>query len=201
VSQQINLFNPVFLNQRKLFSVVTMLQALGLIVVGAALFYAYALYQINAANQQSEAVSKRTAAEQTKLSNFLTGYSSEESNKLLENELKQATTKAEILQKQIEILKAGGNTTGYSEYMRAFARRDVHGLWLTEFYVTGDPAQITIKGNVLSPELLPEYVRALGKEPVMRGISFSSLQMRRGDNGQRYVQFTLTSGANGAAKP
>jgi len=43
VSQQINLFNPVFLNQRKLFSVVTMLQALGLIVVGAALFYAPAV--------------------------------------------------------------------------------------------------------------------------------------------------------------
>jgi hypothetical protein len=201
VSQQINLFNPVFLNQRKLFSVVTMLQGLGLILAGAALFYAYALYQLNAANKQSEATSKRIDAEQVKLSNFLAGYSSEEANKSLENELKQATARAEVLQKQIEILKAGGNTAGYSEYMRAFARRSIHGLWLTEFYITGDPAQITIKGNVLSPELLPEYIRALGTEPVMHNISFSSLQMQRGDNGQRYVRFTLTSGANGAAKP
>ena len=32
MSQQINLFNPIFMKQKKYFSVTTMLQALGLIV-------------------------------------------------------------------------------------------------------------------------------------------------------------------------
>ena len=46
MSQQINLFNPIFLKQRKYFSLLTMLQALGLIVLGSLFFYGYALYQV-----------------------------------------------------------------------------------------------------------------------------------------------------------
>ena len=46
MSQQINLFNPVFLKQKKYFSVMTMLQALGLIVLGSIVFYGYAWYQV-----------------------------------------------------------------------------------------------------------------------------------------------------------
>ena len=46
MSQQINLFNPIFLKQRKYFSLLAMLQALGLIVLGSLFLYGYALYQV-----------------------------------------------------------------------------------------------------------------------------------------------------------
>ena len=46
MSQQINLFNPIFMKQRKYFSLLAMLQALGLIVAGALLFYGYAIDQV-----------------------------------------------------------------------------------------------------------------------------------------------------------
>ena len=46
MSQQINLFNPVFLKQKKYFSVIAMGQALAMIAVGSALFYGYANYQV-----------------------------------------------------------------------------------------------------------------------------------------------------------
>ena len=42
MSQQINLFNPLFLEKKKYFSAVTMTQALGLIVLGMAGFYTFA---------------------------------------------------------------------------------------------------------------------------------------------------------------
>ena len=42
MSQQINLYNPVFLKRKKTFSAVTMLDALALLLVGVAAFYAYA---------------------------------------------------------------------------------------------------------------------------------------------------------------
>ena len=45
MSQQINLFNPLFLRKEKYFSVRTMLQSLGLIALGLAVLYAYALMQ------------------------------------------------------------------------------------------------------------------------------------------------------------
>ena len=89
-----------------------------------------------------------------------------------------------------------------SEYMRAFSRQVVQGLWLTGFKLTGDAAQISLSGGVLDPELLPIYIQRLGKEPAMRGKSFSTLQMQQhqAEAGKenksaaaRYVEFTLYS--------
>ena len=45
--------------------------------------------------------------------------------------------------------------------------------------MTGDAAQISLSGGVLNPELLPTYIQRLGREPAMRGKSFSTLQMQQ----------------------
>ena len=45
MSQQINLFNPVFMRKEKYFSARTMLQSLALIAAGLVVLYAYALVQ------------------------------------------------------------------------------------------------------------------------------------------------------------
>jgi hypothetical protein len=52
---------------------------------------------------------------------------------------------------------------------------------------------MSISGNVLSPELLADYIHKLNQEPVMREKAFASLQMQRGNNEGRYVEFTLQS--------
>jgi hypothetical protein len=201
VSQQINLFNPVFLKQKKYFSVVTMLQALLLIALGSAVFYVLAAYQTRNLARQSEDASKRYVSEQARLDAYKAQFSPQQSRKLLENELKVAEAKEFAQQDVINTLKGGaiGNTTGYSGYMRAFARQIVNGLWLTGFSITGDAAQLSMSGAVLSdsPDLIPVYVQRLGKEPVMRGKSIAALQIRqlksKDDTAARYVEFTLQS--------
>jgi len=190
VSQQINLFNPIFLNPRKLFSLVTMLQALGLIVLGSALFYGYAVYQVTSLTAQIRETNKRYDAEQAKLSRYTAELLPQKS---VEDELKSVEAKLAAQNELIASLKMMGNTSGYSEYMRAFARQTVSGLWLSSFDITGDAAKMSISGNVLSPELLADYIHNLNQEPVMREKSFASLQMQRGSNEGRYVEFTLQS--------
>lgn len=209
MNQQINLFNPVFLKQKKYFSVLPMLQALGLIVLGSALFYGYALYQVRQLTVQSEDTAKRFAAMQDKLVRHANEFSPQKSSQLLEDELRSLESKAAAQQELIETLKAGviGNVSGYSEYMRAFARQSEHGLWLTGFDITGDAAQISLSGAALDPDMVPAYVRRLNREQIMRGKAFASLQMQqaRGDSdkpaARRYIEFTLQSvEAGGAAK-
>ena len=203
MSQQINLFNPVFMNQRKYFSLVAMLQALALIMLGSALFYGYAVYQVRMLSAQFAETTKRYLAEQAQLSRYTAEFSPQESSQLLEAQLKSTEAMLAAQQKLIETLKNGaiGNATGYSEYMRAFARQAMNGLWLTGFNITGDATQMTISGAVLSPDLLPIYIRRLNKEPVMRGKTIASLQMRRGGDTGRYVEFTLQSENGGADRP
>jgi len=208
MSQQINLFNPAFVKQRKHFSLLTMLQGLGLIVVGSLFFYGYATYQVDQLGKQAESSGKRYNAEQVRLARYVTEFSPQQANQALQDEVRQLEKRAADQAELIEVIKSGavGNTTGYSEYMRAFSRQVAQGLWLTGFKVTGDAAQISLSGAVVNPELLPAYIQRLSKEGVMRGKTFATLQMRQPkvDASQgatlRYVEFTLYSGPDSEAK-
>ncbi|MBI1175520.1 MAG: fimbrial assembly protein [Sideroxydans sp.] len=205
MSQQINLFNPIFMKQKKYFSAVTMLQALGMIVVGAAVFYAYAAYQVNQLAAQSNETAKRYAAAQNRLTRYVSEYSPQKATQLLEEELRDLETRVAAQQSLIETLKSGaiGNTSGYSQYLRAFAKQVVPGLWLTGFNIEGDGAQISLSGDVLNPGLVPAYIQRLNQEKVMQGKSFAALQMQqpKGEKGNpaasSYVEFTLQSAEAG----
>ena len=210
MSQQINLFNPVFLKQQKLFSLLTMLQGLGLILLGSLLFYAYAIYQVSELSRQSEQSSRRFNAEQTRLLGYSAEFSPQQANQRLQDELQQLEKKVAEANTLVEVLRSGavGNTTGYSEYMRAFSRQVVPGLWLTGFTVTGDAAQISLNGGVLDPELVPVYIQKLGREGVMQGKNFSTLQMQQPKvdvkdkvTAAHYLEFTLHSMPDKEAKP
>ncbi len=211
MSQQINLFNPIFMKQRKYFSLLTMLQALGLVIAGSLVFYGYAIYQVDQLKRQAEENTKRYTDEQVRLAGFMAEFSPQHSMELLQNEVQRLEKQTAEQDQIIEALKSGavGNTTGYSEYMRAFSRQMVQGLWLTGFKVTGDAAQISLSGGVVKPELLPEYIQRLGRESIMKGKTFSTLQMQQAKVDQaaetakapastapRYVEFTLYSSPN-----
>ena len=211
MSQQINLFNPIFMKRRKYFSLLAILQALGMIVVGSLFFYGYAVYQVGQLKKQSEESTRRYNAEQVRLARYATEFSPQQAHQALQDEVrrleKQHTEQAEL----IETIKSGavGNTSGYSEYLRAFARQVVQGLWLTGFKITGDAAQISLSGGVVNPELLPAYIQRLGKEGVMQGKTFSTLQMQQpaaktgsspAISAPRYVEFILHSSPDSEAK-
>ena len=211
MSQQINLFNPIFMKQRKYFSLLTMLQALGLVIAGSLIFYGYAIYQVDQLKRQAEENTKRYTAEQVRLAGFMAEFSPQHSMQLLQSEVQRLEKQTAEQNQIIETLKSGavGNTTGYSEYMRAFSRQVVQGLWLTGFKVTGDAAQISLSGGVVNPQLLPEYIQRLGRENIMKGKTFSTLKMQQPKADQAtgtgkapdsparpYVEFTLYSSPN-----
>lgn len=208
MSQQINLFNPIFLKQRKYFSMVTMLQALLLIVLGSMLFYGYAWYQVRLLASQTLEMTKRYEAEQKRMVNYTNEFSPQRAKQLLDEELKTLEMQTSMQDTLLNTLKSGaiGNTQGYSEYLRAFARQSVRGLWLTGFSISGDGAQMSLQGAVTNPQLLPAYIQRMNREAVMRGKSFAALQMKQPApvNNQPvsgYVEFSLQSVvAEGAAK-
>jgi hypothetical protein len=215
MSQQINLFNPIFMKQRKYFSLLTMLQALGLIVAGSLVFYGYAVYQVNQLSLQLEENTKRYKSEQARLASYVAEFSPQQARQLLQDELQRLEEQTAEQNELIETLKSGalGNTNGYSEYMRAFARQIVQGLWLTGFKVTGDAAQFSLSGGVVNPESLPEYIQRLGRERIMQGKTFSTLKMEQAKVGepagagqttvpseQHYIKFTMYSSPEGEAK-
>ncbi len=203
MGQQINLFNKIPHKQKSAFSVEGMLRGQGVILACALLFYAYTAYQTMSLKQQLEAGNASIAAEQARLDGMAADFSRQRSGLTLEQELKNTEAEVAAQREIINALKSGviGNTKGYSEYMQAFARQVINGLWLTGFSIEGDAKQMSLSGAVLSPDLVPGYILRLNHEKVMRGKTFTSLHMQlpkvESDKPARtqYIEFNLQSAA------
>jgi hypothetical protein len=181
VSQQINLFSEGLLKKRKIrYSVATMLQVLGLIVAGSVLIYGYLVYQTGVLAAQAAESEKKLASEQARLTKLTSELTPQQGSAQLETEIKRAEAQLKARQDMVEALKQGGvigSTEGYSEYMRAFARQAVNGLWLTGFKIVGAGTEMEITGRTVRPELVPIFVQRLSSEPVMKGRQFASLKI------------------------
>jgi len=90
MSQQINLFNPAFIQRRQPFSLSAMLQGLGLILAGAAAMYGYAYYQVGQLEQQVVESTRRFNAEQLRLGSLAAEFSPQRSNEKLQEAVRQA---------------------------------------------------------------------------------------------------------------
>lgn len=180
MSQQINLFNPIFLKQKKYFSALTMVQALGMISMGAVLLTGYAKYQLSSLNQEADAASAQLAAVQTRLAKVTVDYAPKQKSKDLEAQVKKLEAEVRALQGIFTVLEKGdfGSTTGYAEYMRAFSRQIINGVWLTGFSIDGAGSGISVQGRAVKPELVPAYITRLRDESVLKGKSFAAFEMQ-----------------------
>ena len=180
MSQQINLFNPALLQQQKPFSAMVMARILGGIALCVVLLAAYASYQISSLGKQAATTSIQLSTVQVQLAKVNAEFGARQKSKVLENEIEKVEAEVQSIQQIFDILKKGefGNTKGYSEYMRAFSRQIMGGLWLTGFSIHGAGNEIGIQGKAIQPELVPAYILKLKQEPVLLGKSFATLEMQ-----------------------
>jgi len=182
VSQQINLFNPIFLQQKKIFSTRTMAQALGVLVLGVVAMGLYGSARVSAMQKQADAGAAQLQARQARLVAVNAEFPPRQKDPTLAEAVLEAERQLGTLREVSGVLQGGelGNTRGYAEYFRALARQHVDGLWLTGLTITGAGTDIGVRGRALDPESVPGFLTRLTREPVMQGKGFGSLQMSEG---------------------
>jgi len=171
VSQQINLYNPLFLKQEKHFSARTMAQALGIIALGMAALYAFALFETGKAERSAQQQREQLAAQRDQLLKLGTQLATKGISKVLEAEVARAEVEVGARQATLEALNAGelGNTAGFSDFFAAFGRQAMNGVWITGFSIGDAGNQLVVTGRALQADLVPLYLRRLNSEPMMRG--------------------------------
>ena len=206
MSQQINLFNPIFRQQKKYFSSVTMARALAIICAACALLAWDASNRLRAMKLQAATTDARLAARQQRLNEVRTQYAPRAKSTTLPAEIKAAELELSLLVNAGDTLKRGGfgDVRGFSGYLRALARQDLEGVWLTDIVIGNGGATLSLQGNALQAELVPQYLQRLAQEPAMKGKTFSALEIgappqpEAGPNGVRpaapnYLHFSLQS--------
>ncbi len=206
MSQQLNLFNPVFLRQKKYFSAVTMAQCLGIVLVALIAMYGFQRWQLAGLESQLVEAEAQFKTVQQQLTEF--GAAKRSPSKALEDEAIRLEAQVKAQEALLARLDSDelGNAEGFSRYLNALARQTVAGVWITGFTATGAEGPLMIRGRLLQPELLPTYLRMLNREESLRGHGFAELQLITHEekaqtaSGEavpaRHVEFTL-----GATKP
>jgi hypothetical protein len=205
VSQQINLYNPLFLKQEKYFSARTMVQALGIIALGLAFLGFYAFVQTRAVERTAAQHRTQLAAQRDQLAKLVTQITGKTRSKALDTEVARAEADVKGRQATLQALGTGelGNAAGFSDFFAAFGRQAMPGIWLTGFTIGDSGNELVVHGRALQPELVPAYLRALNDEPMMRGRRVTELRLaarsvarsaKSEDKGpERYVEFALTA--------
>jgi hypothetical protein len=180
VSQQINLFNPIFLKQKKYFSAITMVQALVPIIIGCGLLVLYVNFQVSHRVNQANETANQLLATKAQLISISAKFAPQEKNQTLDDNIKRTQAEIKSMQRVFDALQNGefGDTNGYSSYFRAFSRQIIDGLWLTGIDIYGAGHDISLQGRALNPELVPVYLTRLKRESEMQGKSFSALDMQ-----------------------
>lgn len=181
MSQQINLFNPIFLKQKKIFTALPMAEALGVIVAGALLLNWYAGQSVSALEQEAEAGKATLAKREQRLVQARAQFAPRPKDPALALQLAEAEAELKALHDVTSVLQGGalGNTAGYAEYFRALSRQNVSGLWLTGVSINGAGKDIGVQGRAMQATLIPSYISRLTGEHIMRGKTFASLDIAR----------------------
>jgi len=210
MSQQINLYNPIFLKQEKHFSARTIGQALALIVAGLGVFYVYALVQTRAAEGAAREQREQVAAQREQFAKLGPKFSPEARSKELESEVARLEGEVKARQSVLAALGTGalGNTTGFSEFLAALGRQALPGVWLTGLSIGESGNDLQLSGRALRPEMIPAYLKALSGEAMMRGRRVTEMKLaaktaappsaqgetaKAAPGPRRFVEFTVSA--------
>ena len=183
MSTQINLYHPRFLKQRDLLTLGNLALAAAVVygVLGVGAGWAW---QNAAARKEAASVTEaqlKSVKEQVEAATKAAAVRKPSPQVIaeLENAEGMLRRRGEIAR----LLESGaiGSTGGFAEYLRGFARQVPEGLWLTGFTIGAGGNDMEIRGSMLNPAALPEYIRRLGAEKAFQGRSFAALTMSRAD--------------------
>ena len=194
--QQINLYQPMFREQKVPFSTMTMLQVGILFLIVFAALYTYEANQIKPYKKRLAAMDNELAQLSAQAAAFNSSKKQSKS-KLLEREIAKLSKELEQRERISKILsnRSFGNSQGFSSYLEAFARGHVEGTWLTSVNIKQGGAALGLKGKTLSSELVPVYIQKLAEEESLDGSAFNVMELARveTEEGNSELNFSIST--------
>ena len=210
MAQQINLFNPAFESRR---SVLSLKGAVTGWIVVAALCAAFAAYQVlgvRSAEQQDRDLSAQVLTAQAEAQRLGAETAKRNHDPKVAEELARLEGDVKGRQEVMEILKSGslGDTRGFSDHLKAFARQSFDGVWLTGLSIGTGGKEVSVEGRATQAAFVPGYLKRLNGESAMQGHPFSELVIQepptdpsmKAQPRPDYVEFKLTTKTEQPAK-
>jgi hypothetical protein len=208
--QQINLYEPIFREEHKLFSANAICSGLGIVAAGLVAIALFSSWRVVLLDRLLHSVQSQEAARKKFIEHANSIVSLGESPQSVETRLKAITIDLERRQQALRYLRggeadvptvpgggaggAGKGNRGFSGRMAALARQQVDGLWVTGATFTADSGRFDLAWSATSAELVPIYLGRLTSEAALAGIPLQSIEIRQPKKPARgEIEFTISS--------
>jgi hypothetical protein len=181
-----------------------MVQALGLVLLGIIAFYGFAVWKDRDLARRAVESSRAYQLQKQQFAKASADLNPERLEAQIDQDLKAAEAAIAVRKVLLGEIQSSG-TFAYSEYLRAFARQTVQGLWLTSIQIGEAGVQLNLSGRALQADLVPVFISRLKRESVLQGRPLEALAITRGvtatEPKRAVVDFTVSSPQPGAEKP
>ncbi len=181
MAQQINLYSPILLQPRRLFSARTMLQALAALLAGLALLGTWVDYRTTQQRHELAATTAAQAADRQRLQAELASRpATPRDHSALEQELVQARQAVADRQRLLGELNNPQAHASRAAVLRLIAQTAPDRLWLTDVRVAD--GRLDLAGTSLQPEQLRPWFAQLLAQPALQGLVLRGVAVDASDS-------------------
>lgn len=202
VQQQINLYQPRFRKQEKVFSASSMLVVLVAAIIVMIGVYGYAKWNVVALADEKRNLQKQQVNEIARLDDLSAKYPIKRKSRVIEQQLKDLQAERKAKQYLVNTLSSRsiGNTNGFSSYFAGIARKHIKGMWIKRLELEKGGDVIGIYGSTLKPELVPRFLQKLSEEDSFSGSQFQIFNMQVDKDNKAAINFSLRTTSVDAEK-
>jgi MSHA biogenesis protein MshI len=196
VNQQINFYSSEFRPEVNAFQSLFMVQLVGILFVALLLSYVYARQGVYGVDQELKIVARQEQVALERLQNIRPLITSITGEQSWSEQLDEATRTLAQRQAVLSLMQGNrlGDTKGFSRHLRALARQDIDGIWLTHVELSARGDNTRLEGRALRAELIPLYVQELTAEPAFAQQRFLRFEIDNPvDNKQQALTFSMDS--------
>jgi hypothetical protein len=197
--QQINLYQPVFRRQEKIFSAVTLLQLGAAVLLLLLIITGHAYWNLAGMKQTADSLEQQLQGLNRQMGRIEDERRSPDTD-VLDTEIESLL--ADIEQRNLLLTQFDQLVTqhqsGFAAKFRALASEHVPGLWL-ESIRTDNDQKIELRGITLDAKLVPIYLQQLERREDLSETAFETLSMTRINADKPQIQFVLRNFEGGAA--
>lgn len=181
MNQQINLYQPIFREERKLFSLKTAAIALIMVASGLAAIWAVGAHNVSRLDGDIKLLQQQLVAQErmARSAGIMLGAQGNPSD--VQAQVQTLSARLAERTRALDLLRNGaaGEPRGFAPRLLAFARQHTDGVWLDHLYLGGQGIGISLQGRSIDADLVPKYLQSLNAEPELVGTRFDEVILDR----------------------
>ena len=207
--QQINLYNPAFEAQRALLSFKGAIAGWVAIAALVVVIVGYQMISLRSMEYQERELARQVATAQADALRLGSEMAARRHDPHISEEAARLDGEVKGRKEVMAVLHTGGlgDTRGFSDHLKAFARQSFEGVWLTGLSIATAGRDVSVEGRALQAAYVPGYLKRLNGEAAMQGHPFSELVIQepvpdpaaKTAGRPNYVEFKLTTKPDAAS--